>query len=211
MVSNRHAKASTRYVGKSFDKSKPYSCIMLFVANNLYGWAMSQKLPTHGLKWMRNEDSDDWRNKPHTLEVYLRYCDEFHDLHNDYHVAPEQLKVNQVIKLISNLNEMEKYVLDSEILKLYESLGLEIIEIHKCVMHEKSDWLKQYTEMNTTLRAKAKMNSIRTFFKLMNNFIYGKMVENVDKRADIRLVTNKEMSLKLAACPIKCHKAPRFQ
>ena len=68
---------------------------------------------------------------PCILEVDLRYRDEFHDSHNDYHLAPEQVKVNKVIKLLLNLNVEEKYVLPSEILKRFESLGLEIGNIHR--------------------------------------------------------------------------------
>jgi len=98
MVSNRYAKANNRYMGKKFDKSKPCSYIMYYDANNLYGWEMSQKLPTNGFKWMSNKDLDVWRNIPCILEVDLIYRDEFHDLHNDYPLAPEHVKVNKVIK-----------------------------------------------------------------------------------------------------------------
>ena len=139
---------------------------------------------------MSNEALKDWRNIPCILEVDLRYRDEFHDLHNDYPLAPEQVKVNKVIKLIPNLNDKEKYVLHSEILKLYESLGLEMGKIHRVLRFEESDWLKQYIEMNTTLRAKAKNEFMKNLFKLMNNSVFGKTMENIDKRVDIRLVTN---------------------
>jgi len=81
MVANRYAKANNRYMGKKFDKIR--SGIMHFDANNLYGMAISQKLPTQGFKWTRNKDFDNWRNMQCILEVDLRYRDEFHDLHND--------------------------------------------------------------------------------------------------------------------------------
>jgi len=150
MVSNRYAKANNRYMVKKFDKSKPSSYIMYHNANNLYGWAVSQKLPTDGFKWMSNKDLDVWRNIPCILGVNLRYRDEFHDLHNDYPLAPKHVKVNKVIKLIPNLNDKEKYVLPSEILKLYESLGLEIGKIHRGLRFEESDWLEQYTVSQKT-------------------------------------------------------------
>jgi len=181
MVSNRYAKANKRYMGKKFDKSKPSLYSMYYDANNLYGWAMSQKLPTHEFKWMSNKDLDNWRNMPCILVVDLRYRDEFHDLHNDYPLAPERVKVNKVIKLIPNLNGKEKYVVYSEILKLYESLGLEIGKIHRGLRFEESDWLKQYIEINTTLRTTAKTNSRRTFFKLMNNSVFGKTMETLTR------------------------------
>jgi len=97
MVSNRYAKANNRYMGKTFDKIHSY--ITYFVANNLYGWAMSQKLTKHGFEWTNNKDLDNWRNIPCILEVDLGYRDEFHDLHNDYPLAPEHVKVNKVVKL----------------------------------------------------------------------------------------------------------------
>ena len=150
---------------------------------------------------MSNEALKDWRNIPCILEVDLRYRDELHDLHNDYPLAPEQVKVNKVIKLIPNLNDKEKYVVHSEILKLYESLGLEIGKIHRGLRFEESDWLKQYIEMNTTLRTRAKSEFEKNFFKLMNNSVFGKTMENIDKRVDVRLVTNNKKALKLAARP----------
>jgi len=128
MVSNRYEKANNRYMGKKFDKSKPSSYIMFYDANNLCGWEMSQKLQTHGFEWMSSKYLDDWRTLSFILEVDLRYRDEFHGLHNDYPLAPEHVIVNKVIKLTPN---KEKYVLPSEILKLYESLGLEFGKIHK--------------------------------------------------------------------------------
>jgi len=141
-------------MGKTFDIIHSY--IMYFDASNLYGWAMSQKLPKHGFKWTTNKDLDNWRNTPCILV-------EFQDLHNDYPLAPDHVKVNKVVKLIPTLNDKEKYVVHSEILKLCESLGLEIEKIHTGLRFEESDWLKQYIEMNTTLRTRAKTNSTRTF------------------------------------------------
>jgi len=70
-------------------------------------------------------------------------------------LLPSMLKANKVIKLMPNLNDKEKYLVHSEILKLYESLGLKITKIHRGLRFEESDWLKQYIEMNTTLRTRA--------------------------------------------------------
>ena len=69
MVSNRYAKANNRYMGEKFDKIHSY--IMYFDANNLYGWAMSQKLPTHGFKWTSNKDLDNWRK--YTMYIRSRF------------------------------------------------------------------------------------------------------------------------------------------
>ena len=83
---------------------------------------------------------------PCILEVDLEYPAKFHDLHNDYPVALEQVEVNKVNKLIPNLNEKKKYVVHYENPKLYERLGLEITKIHRGVLFEESDWLKQYID-----------------------------------------------------------------
>jgi len=105
---------------------------------------------------------DDWRIIPCILEVDLRYRNEFHDLRNDHTLAPAYTRVNNDVKLIRNLNDIEKCVLPTEILKLSEGLGLEIGKILRGLRFEESDWLKQYSEMNTTVRAKAnKKASIR--------------------------------------------------
>ena len=86
---------------KEYDEKAPSKYIMYLDANNLYGWAMSQYLPTGGFKWMTEkqinkidlakykEDSD----KGIILEVDLKYPKKLHDLHNDYPLAAEKIKV----------------------------------------------------------------------------------------------------------------------
>ena len=56
MISNRYAKANNKYIGKKFDPKKPSKYIQYLDANNLYGWAMSKPLPTHGFKWMEENE-----------------------------------------------------------------------------------------------------------------------------------------------------------
>ena len=108
-------------------------------ANNLYGWAMSKPLPTKGFKWMCEDELNNWKSIANQegvgciLEVDLEYPKELHDLHNDYPLAPESVKLEKsaVPKLIPNLNDKTKYVVHYETLKLYESLGLKITKIHR--------------------------------------------------------------------------------
>ena len=103
MISNRYGKSNNRYMGDSYDASKPTTYITYLDANNLYGWAMSKPLPTHGFKWMEPNELENWRNSSCVLEVDLEYSKSLHDLHNDYPLAPEQININKVKKLIPNL------------------------------------------------------------------------------------------------------------
>ena len=71
-------------MGEAYNPSKPSKFITYLDANNLYGWAMSKKLPTGGFKWMTEGEHENWRGIPRILEVALEYPAELHNLHNDY-------------------------------------------------------------------------------------------------------------------------------
>ena len=94
MISNRYGKANNKYMGKSFKKREPPKYITYLDANNLYGWAMSEPLPTHCFKWMKPKELENWRNYSCILEVGLEYPKSLHDLHSDYPLAPEKIEIN---------------------------------------------------------------------------------------------------------------------
>ena len=227
-IANRHGKANNKYM-KTYDEKAPSKYIMYLDANNLYGWAMSQYLPTGGFKWMTEKQIDNidlarYREdstKGLILEVDLTYPKELHDLHNDYPVAPEKVKVGEnmlseyskkiakkynistglVHKLIPTLSNKEKYVLHYRNLQLYTDLGLKITKVHRVLEFNQSAWLKQYIDFNTQKRTDAKNAFEKDFFKLMNNSVFGKTMENIRKRVDVRLVTDENKILKMAAKP----------
>ena len=165
-------------------------------ANNLYGWAMSKPLPVRNFKWMDEKELENWKSIPCILEVDLEYPEELHDLHNEYPLAAERMKVGNVEKLIPNLRDKEKYVLHYENLKLYENLGLKIKKIHKGVKF-KEDFMRKYINLNTELRKNGKNDFEKDFFKLMNNSVFGKTMENLRNRVNIRLCNRKEKAEKL--------------
>ena len=160
MISNRYGKANNKYMGERFDDSKPSKYISHLDASNLYGWAMNKPLPTHGFKWMELSELKNWENNSCILEVDLEYPKSLHDLHSDYPLAPEQIKVNKVKKLIPNLGDKEKYILHFENLKQYLSFGLKLNKIHRAIKFEESQWLERYIAFNTELRT-------ADFFKLI--------------------------------------------
>ena len=201
MISNRYAKANNKYMGESFNKKDPFKYIMYLDANNLYGWGMSKPLPTHGFKWMNVDELETWELHSCILEVDLEYPENLHDLHNDYPLAPEQIVVNKVSKLIPNLGNKKKYVLHYENLKQYLKLGLKLTHIHNGIKFKESPWLKKYISLNTKLRTKAKNEFEKNFFKLMNNSVFGKTMENIRSRVDVKLVNDKKRAEKLSAKP----------
>ena len=200
MISTRYGKANNPYM-KDYDPNQPTKFISYLDANNLYGWAMCKPLPTEDFEWMEKEELNNWENQPCILEVDLEYPEKLHDLHNDYPLAPERLIVNKVEKLIPNLNDKTKYVIHHETLKLYLSLGLKLTKIHRGITFEESAWLKPYIDLNTDLRAKATNDFEKDFFKLMNNSVFGKTMENIRNRVDIRLVTRVSQAKRLTCRP----------
>ena len=196
MISNRYGKANNKYMGKEFDSNKPSKYIQYLDANNLYGWAMSQPLPTHGFKWMDKSELETWKKHSCILEVDLEYPKDLHDLHNDYPLAPEHIEVNKIDKLIPNLGDKKNYVIHYENLKQYLSLGLKLVKIHRGIKFEESQWLEKYITLNTNLRMEAKNKFEEDFFQLMNNSVFGKTMENIRNRVDIKLVNSREKAFK---------------
>ena len=209
MISNRYSEANNKYMD-SYDDAKPSKYIQYLDANNLYGWAMSEKMPYKDFKWVNIENTsvEEVLTKVlldedlgYILEVDLEYPSELHDLHNDYPLAPETMVLNRVNKLTPNLRNKTKYILHHRNLGLYLSLGLKLTKIHRIIEFKQSGWLAPYIALNTDLRTNAKNNFEKDFFKLMNNSVFGKTMENIRNRKDIKLVTSKKSALKLIAKP----------
>ena len=201
MISNRYGRANNKYMGKSFIDTMLSIYITYLDANNLYGWAMSKPLPTHGFKWMKVDELETWELHSCILEVDLEYPKSLHDLHSNYPLAPEQIEVNKVPKLIPNLGDKKKYILHYENLKQCLRLGLKLTHTHRGIKFKESPWLEKYIILNTKLRTQAKNEFEKDFFKLMNNSVFGKTMENIRNRVDIKLVNNKKQAEKLSAKP----------
>ena len=137
----------------------------------------------------------------YVLEVDLEYPDKLHDLHNDYPLAPEVMKIGKVNKLTPNFNKKTKYVLHHRNLKQYLGFGMKLTEIHRVISFKQSKWLAPYIALNTQLRTAAKNDFEKDFFKLMNNSVFGKTMENIRNRVNIKLITSEENALKLIAKP----------
>ena len=210
IISNRYGKANNKYM-KDFNDSELSKYLIYVDANNLYGCAMSEKLPTHNFKWLTNKEIENlynnqivqvWEKTPCILEVDLEYPEKLHDLHNDYPLCPERVECDKgVKKLIPNLRNKNNYVIHYKNLIQCLKLGMKLKKIHRGIKFIESAWLKPYIDKNTNLRTQAKNNFEKDFFKLMNNSVFGKTMENIRNRVNVKLVTSDKKFKNLVAKP----------
>ena len=191
---------------KKYNKNMPSSYLMYFDANNLYGWAMCKKLPTDGFKWIDNlsiftedfiKNYNENSDVGYFLEVDINYPKELFNKHEDLPFLPNREKINKVEKLVTTIEDTEKYVIHIAGLKQTLNHGLVFKRVHRVIEFRQEAWLRPYIDMNTKLRTEAKNYFKKDFFKLMNNSVFGKTMENVRNHRDIKLVTNNERRNKL--------------
>ena len=229
-IAKRHIKAYNKYM-KDYDNNKENIFIMYLNTNNLYGWAMTQGLPYGHFKWLTRGEINKFNlaligennSDGYILEVDLEYPSELHNLHNDYPLAPEKLKISkdmlsgycsdiadkygikvgEINKLVPNLGNKEKYVIHYRNLQLYLSLGMKVTKVHRILKFKQFDWIKKFVDFNTEKRKNANNNFEKNFFKLMNNSVFGKIMENLRKRICVELINN-------AKDYVRCVSRPSF-
>ena len=155
------------------------------------------------------------------FEVDLDYPQHLHGSHACYPMAPERMVIDdnmlselqrelkeelqvggsQVPKLVSTVLPKRKYIVHHNTLKLYLKHGLVLRHVHKILTFKQSRWLKPYIDFNSNMRKNATNSFDKSLFKLFNNCIYGKSMENVRNRCDVRLVSQQAQLEKLTANP----------
>ena len=222
-ISKRYAKANNKYM-TNYNNKLDDEYILYLDANNLYGYAMSSYLPRCNFKWNNEEwntekimNLKDNDTTGYLFDVDLKYnfddiekTKELHDLHNGYPLAPENLSIkkewlsewqkkeyveNKTEKLITSFFDKTNYVINYRILKLYLSLGLELKCVNSCIEYEQDNFMESYILKNTNERAKCKNEFEKDFYKLMNNSVYGKTMENVRRRINFKLVNSDKKAL----------------
>ena len=218
MVSKRYAKANNPYV-PGYDPTKEKIYIMYFDANNLYGWAMSKPLPKRDFKWKRvmPTEEDIIKKKENAkngwiLDVDLEYPKELHEEHNSFPLAPEKKQVknewmseyqHSLIKdldlktpkcnmFLLTLQDKNNYVVHYRNLQFYLNQGMKLKKVHRVLEFEQECWMEPYIRMNTEFRKNAKSDFEKNFYKLMNNSVFGKTMENLRNRVDIKIVRGNE-------------------
>ena len=109
--------------------------------------------------------------------------------------------VNGVEKLICHFKPRKNYVVHYRNLRQYLELGMRITAVHRGISFYQSPWMEPYIRKNTELRMKAANNFEKDFFKLMNNSVFGKTIENIRKRQNIHLIDNRKKAVKLSSRP----------
>ena len=230
VISNRHAKANNSYTEDGLDTTRDTSYICYLDANNLYGYAMSQPLPTGNFRFLSPKEIDELNvaNVPddnptgYILEVDLEYPPSLHELHNHYPLAPEKVTITEemlspyaksfsnhhhisVEKLVPNLNDKTKYVTHYVNLKVYLRLGMVLKRVHRVLEFRQSPWMQPYIDFNTDMRRQATTDFERDFYKLMNNSVFGKTMENLRNRVNVTLCNNENKAKKMIASPTFKH------
>ena len=202
----KYASANNKYMGDKFNPREDTTYLQYLDTNNLYGWAMSQPLPAEGFRWADIEPNEISELSARTdkgciLEVDVSYPQELHDEHNDLPFICERMEINGVEKLVPNLRDKKNYVIHIQALNQALQCGLRLDRTNRVIEFNQSPWLKTYIDFNTQLRTTATNDFEKDFFKLMNNSVFGKTMENIRKHRNIKLITTEEKYLKTVMKP----------
>ena len=217
VAGKRMSQANNEFAGQ-VDESKPVKHLIQWDANSLYAHCMQFKLPYADLKWVNMDmdtaletirKTDFNANTEYLYEVDLEYPEDLHDHFSDYPPAPENIliptsmyslyqhelaaelgsKLVEFPKLVPNLLKKTKYIVHGQALKLYLELGMKLTGVYRVMQFSQKAIIKPFVDLNIQLRVREGNSAFeRDFFKLMNNAVFGKTMENLKKRIRLELV-----------------------
>ena len=135
------------------------------------------------------------------MEVDVKYPKRLHKLHSDLPFLPKRMKIDKCKKLVCNLLNKTKYVVHIKSFKQALNHGLKFLKVHRIIELNQRALVKPYIDMNAELRKVADNDFEKDFYKLMNNAVFGKTMENIRKHRDIKLVTADKKRSKLVSEP----------
>ena len=221
VCNKKHAIADNKYIDKNTKNNK---YLLYLDANNLYGFSMSQPMPFKNFNWSNDLTLDKLQTG--IYEVDIEIPKNLHDKFKDYPLWPEIKNIPENVfpnyqnylndklnikytekdkKLILDLLPKKNYKIYYKNLEYYMKLGVKITKIHKTLAFDEKSFLKDYIDLNTNLRKHSKNDLEKDLFKLMNNAIFGKSMENVLNRSNIKLINNDPEKL------LKIIRQPNFQ
>ena len=221
-----HDECSDKKVKKKLKSNNLNEFIIYLDANNLYGHSMSKPLPHKNFKWSYDLTLDPKNLQIGIYEVDIEKPNELHDKFKDYPLAPEIKKIPEDMlseyqkylndklnikcnekdkKLILDLLSKKNYKIYYKNLEYYLKLGIKVTKVHRILTFDEKLFLKEYIDLNTELRKQSKNDLEKDLFKLMNNAIFGKSMENVLSRSNIKLINNNPEKL------LKLIKQPHFE
>ena len=214
-----HDESSDKKVTKKLKTSNLSEFIMYLEANNLYGHSMSKLLPYKNFKWSNDLTLDPKNLQTGIYEVDIEIPENLHNKFKDYPLCPEIKNIPQDMlseyqkylnnklndkysqkdkKLILDLLPKKNYKVYYKNLEYYLKLGVKVTKVHRILTFDEKPFLKEHSDLNTELRK----NSKNDLEKLMNNAIFGKSMESVLNRSNIKLINNNpEKLLKLIKQP----------
>ena len=173
---HRHAKANNKYM-INYNKNEESSYIQYLEANNLCGWAMSQKLPVNDFKWIEDtskineefiKNYHENNDKGYILEVDVKFPKKLHNIHSDLPFLPKRMEIDKCKKLVCNLINKKKYVVHIKSLKQALNHGLNFKKIYRIIEFNQEAWLKPYIDMNAELRKHRDIKLVTTDKKEVN-------------------------------------------
>ena len=195
---------------KNYDSNKPSSYLMYVDANDLYGYAMSKKLPYGKFKWTDDLSifTEDFIKNYYEnsdtgclLVVDVAYPQNLHESHKYLPFLTVKTKIDKVTKLSCNFNDKKYYPVHISTLKQALNHRLRLETVHNAISFSQDACLKPYISRKTEFRMKAANEFEKDCYKLLNNIFYGKTMENVRKHWDIRLINTENKRSKVASEP----------
>ena len=170
---------------------------------------MIHNLPTHGFLWKKVDDftpkkTDELVKKDkrgYLLEVDVEYPRELDENHNELPFLAKKIKIGREEKLVPNLRDKIGYFVHIKTLNQALKHGLKLKKVHWIIEFQQSKWMKAYIVLNTKLRKPAKNEFEKDFFKLINNTVFGKTMENIRNHKDMKLVTSEQKYQKYVIKP----------
>lgn len=191
------------------DENNLYGWAMMqYLPKDSFKWLSTEEIQqAGGLEGILATPPDS--NTGYALDVEIEYPKSLHDEHSDLPMAPESVKteidwlspyqryllrksgrktIDSTHKLTPNLYDKKNYICHYRTLAFYKKHGLSVTKVSRVLSFHQEPFMKSYIEKNTKMRAESPYDSAKNLFKLMNNAIYGKTMENVRKRIEYKLV-----------------------